>query len=166
MRRDLIFIWHLSYNGLVAKLYPIYLTSATPQTVVHQAVIPWDENPMGFSRQKYWSGLPFLSPAELPDWPRDQTLHLLHLPALAGGFSPLVPPVINVDILHSLILPTISYCINIYWTRKVSLCNLYSHNALKKICTWIKIRVFIYSKSSPLPWSLWKQNWMFFYKNN
>ena len=37
---------------------------------------------MGFTRQEYWSGLPFLSPRDLPDpdiEPRS--------PLLAGGFS-------------------------------------------------------------------------------
>ena len=33
---------------------------ATPWTVAYQA--PWS---MGFSRHKYWSGLPFPSPADL-----------------------------------------------------------------------------------------------------
>ena len=31
-------------------------------TAAHQA-----PQPMGFSRQEYWSGLPFLSPGDLPD---------------------------------------------------------------------------------------------------
>ena len=35
---------------------------ATPWTVAHQA-----PSPMAFSRQKYWSGLPFPSPGDLPD---------------------------------------------------------------------------------------------------
>ena len=35
---------------------------ATPWTVVYQAP-PF----MGFSRQEYWSGLPFPSPGDLPD---------------------------------------------------------------------------------------------------
>ena len=34
----------------------------TPQTVAHQAPLS-----MGFSRQEYWSGLPFPSPGDLPD---------------------------------------------------------------------------------------------------
>ena len=34
----------------------------TPQTVAHQAPLS-----MGFSRQKYWSGLSFPSPGDLPD---------------------------------------------------------------------------------------------------
>ena len=35
---------------------------STLWTVAHQA-----PPPMGFSRQEYWSGLPFLSPGDLPD---------------------------------------------------------------------------------------------------
>ena len=34
----------------------------TPWTVVYQA-----PRSMGFSRQEYWSGLPFPSPGDLPD---------------------------------------------------------------------------------------------------
>jgi len=41
-------------GGLVAKSCP---TLAIPWTVAHQAPLS-----MGFSRQKYWSGLPFPSP--------------------------------------------------------------------------------------------------------
>ena len=36
--------------------------SATPWTVARQAPLS-----MGFSRQEYWSGLPFSSPGDLPD---------------------------------------------------------------------------------------------------
>ena len=36
--------------------------SASPWTVAHQAPLS-----MGFSRQEYWSGLPFPSPGDLPD---------------------------------------------------------------------------------------------------
>ena len=35
---------------------------ATPWTVAHQA-----PQFMGFSKQEYWSGLPFPSPEDLPD---------------------------------------------------------------------------------------------------
>ena len=41
------------HGGLVAKLSP---TLAIPWTVACQAPLP-----MGFSRQEYWSGLPFPS---------------------------------------------------------------------------------------------------------
>ena len=34
----------------------------TPETVARQAPVS-----MGFSRQEYWSGLPFPSPGDLPD---------------------------------------------------------------------------------------------------
>ena len=44
---------------LVAQLCP---TLVTPWTVARQASLS-----MGFSRQEYWSGLPFPSPEDLPD---------------------------------------------------------------------------------------------------
>ena len=55
---------------------------ATPWTVVQQAPLS-----MGFPRQKYWSGLPFPSPEDLPD-----TGVKLVSPALAGGFFTTEPP--------------------------------------------------------------------------
>ena len=48
------------------------LTLCDPWTVAHQASLS-----MGFSRQEYWSGLPFPSPGDLPDAgiePRSPTL--------------------------------------------------------------------------------------------
>ena len=49
----------LVVDGLVAQSCP---TLATPWTVARQAPLS-----MGFSRQEYWSGLPFPSPGDLPD---------------------------------------------------------------------------------------------------
>ena len=46
-------------EGVVAQSCP---TLATPWTVAYQA-----SPSMGFSRQEYWSGLPFPSPGDLPD---------------------------------------------------------------------------------------------------
>ena len=45
----------------VCKLSHVRL-SAIPWTVAHQA-----PRSMGFSRQEYWSGLPFPLPGDLPD---------------------------------------------------------------------------------------------------
>ena len=45
--------------SLVTKSCP---TLATPWTIARQAPLS-----MGFSRQEYWSGLPFPSPGDLPD---------------------------------------------------------------------------------------------------
>ena len=45
-------------GGLVTKSC---LTLVTPWTVACQAPLP-----VGFSRQEYWSGLPFLPPGDLP----------------------------------------------------------------------------------------------------
>ena len=57
------------------------LTLATPWTVAHQAPLS-----VGFPRQEYWSGLPFSSPADLPD-PGIRLSPLTSL-ALAGRFFP------------------------------------------------------------------------------
>ena len=54
----------------------------TPWTVAHQ-----DPLSMGFPRQKYWSGLPFSSPGDLPD-----TGIKPASPALAGRFFITEPP--------------------------------------------------------------------------
>ena len=50
-----------SHRDEVKSLSRVQL-SATPWTVAHQA-----PPSMGFSRQEYWSGLPFPSPGDLPD---------------------------------------------------------------------------------------------------
>ena len=55
---------------------------STPWTVTCQALLF-----MGFSRQEYWSGLPFPSPWDLPD-PGIEPAS----PALAGGFFTTEPP--------------------------------------------------------------------------
>ena len=52
---------------------------ATPWTVAHKAPLS-----MGFSRQEYWSRLPFPSPGDLPD-PGIEPMSLVS-PALAGRF--------------------------------------------------------------------------------
>ena len=66
-------------GGLVAKSC---LAFAIPWTVACQAPLS-----MGFFRQKYWSGLPFSSPGDLPD-PGIKPAS----PTLAGGFFTTVSP--------------------------------------------------------------------------
>ena len=58
------------------------LTLWDPWTVAHQAPLP-----MEFSRQEYWSGLPFPTPGYLPN-PGIEPAS----PALAGRFFTTVPP--------------------------------------------------------------------------
>ena len=53
-------------GGLVTKSCP---TRATPRTVARQAPLS-----MAFSRQGYWSGLPFPSPGDLPDTKKKKIL--------------------------------------------------------------------------------------------
>ena len=54
-------VYIYAYTGEVKSLSCVRLF-ATPWTVAYQA-----PPSMGFSRQEYWSGLPFPSPGDLPD---------------------------------------------------------------------------------------------------
>ena len=66
---------------VLSRFSPVRLF-ATLWAVARQAPLS-----MGFSRQQYWSGLPFLPPGELPD-PRIEPTS----PALAGRFFTGEPP--------------------------------------------------------------------------
>ena len=57
----------------------------TPQTVSQQAPLSMEK-----ARQEYWSGLPFISPGDLPE-PGIELVSLVP-PALAGGFFTTEPP--------------------------------------------------------------------------
>ena len=61
--------------------FDIFLCFATPWTVTYQA--PWST---GFSRQEYWSGLPFRAPGDLPNPGMDP-----ESPALQTGALPSEP---------------------------------------------------------------------------
>ena len=56
---------------------------------------------MGFSRQEYWSGLPFPTPGDLPD-PGIEPVSLMS-PALAGRFFATAPPELPVSSPVSLV---------------------------------------------------------------
>ena len=60
-------------------MYAVVSNSVTSRTVLHQAPLS-----MEFSKQEYWSGLPFSPPGDLPD-PRIEP-EFLASPALAGRF--------------------------------------------------------------------------------
>ena len=74
------FLALLSLLMLRAKWLHLCLTLCDPR-LAHQALLS-----TGFSRQEYWSGLPFPSPGDLPD-PGIKSRSLLS-PALAGRFFP------------------------------------------------------------------------------
>ena len=60
-------------------------TFGTPRTIICQAPVS-----MEFSRRDYWSGLPFLTPGDLPG-PGIQYVSPVS-PVLAGGFFITEPP--------------------------------------------------------------------------
>ena len=66
-------------HALRAKSLQLCPTLCDPVDCVHQAPLS-----MGFSRQEYWSELPFLSPGDLPN-PGIEPVSLMS-PVLAGGF--------------------------------------------------------------------------------
>ena len=70
--------WHVCMLGHVHLF-------ATPWTIAHQTPLS-----IGFSRQEYWSGLPFPSPGDLSN-PGIKTESLVS-PALASGFFTNIPP--------------------------------------------------------------------------
>ena len=87
-------IMHSNFIGEVKSLSHVRLF-VTPWTVAYQAPLS-----MGFSRQEYWSGLPFPSPGDLPDpgiKPRS--------PALEADTLTSEPPGKSNFIKHSQILP-------------------------------------------------------------
>ena len=54
--------WKKTYDEPKVKLLSHVRLFATPQTVAYQASLS-----MGFSKQEYWSGVPFPSPEDHPD---------------------------------------------------------------------------------------------------
>ena len=63
MEKIIILDINMSYNHAMSCLLLSHVRLfATPWTVAHEASLS-----MGFSRQKYWSGLPFPPPGDLPD---------------------------------------------------------------------------------------------------
>ena len=73
----------LRLSEAIVKLLSCVRLFATPWTVTCQA-----PQSMGFSRQKYWSGLPFPSLGDLPDpgiEPRSPTLQAEALPSEPPG---------------------------------------------------------------------------------
>ena len=87
----LLFHWFMSVSGpmpyclsLCVRAYSVISDSATPRTVAHQ-----DPLSMGFSRQEYWSGLPFPPPVDLPDPEIELTIPALASNLLSHWESPL-----------------------------------------------------------------------------
>ena len=90
--RNNSFIHHAQCAKVKAKSLSRVWLFATPWTVACQAL-----QSMGFSRQEYWSGLPFPSPGNLPDpgtEPRSPTLQADALPSEPPGKPYNVPGIV------------------------------------------------------------------------
>ena len=85
--KDILGCWQCFHEAVFVYICGVCMLShfsrvqpfVTLWTVAHQAPLS-----MGFSRQEYWSGLPYLPPGDLPDPGIEPTF--LTSPALAGGF--------------------------------------------------------------------------------
>ena len=98
---------------------------ATPWTVAYQA-----PPSMGFSRQEYWSGLPFPSPGDLPD------------PGIEPG-----SPAFQADALTS--EPPGSELVRLYWikiTFKIDFCDSFLFSSIsasfKVVLNFLDLKVF------------------------
>ena len=80
-----IYMCALSYTYMCVLVCSVVSDSATPWTVAHQASLS-----MEFSRQEFWSRLPFPPPGDLPD-PGIKPV-TLSSPALASRFFTTMPP--------------------------------------------------------------------------
>ena len=80
------------------KLLSCVRLSATPWAVAYQAPLS-----MGFSRQGYWSGLPFPSPGIFPT--QGLNLPLLCLLHWQAGSLPLAQPLFTISFPHILTSP-------------------------------------------------------------
>ena len=77
--------YSFTLNSYVCCRFSCVWFFANLWTVAHQAPLS-----MGFSRQEYWSGLPFPLPGDLPN--PGLNPGLLYLPHWQAGSLPLVPP--------------------------------------------------------------------------
>ena len=81
-------VWGRSRTGEAPRCGCLVTKSdsfVTPRAAVCQVLLS-----MGFPREEYWSGLPFLSLGDLPDPGIEPTSPMS--PALAGGFLTTEPP--------------------------------------------------------------------------
>ena len=86
LRCKVLRLQHMNFKGIwffPQQLFLVLTTLVTPWTVACQAPLS-----MGFSRQEYWSGLPFLFPRNLPNpgiEPRSPALQEDSLPTELQG---------------------------------------------------------------------------------
>ena len=98
-------------------------TLTTPKTITHEAPLS-----TGFSRQEYWSGMPFPSPGDLPDSGSNSSLlqcrqilyHLSHqgspelLQTIKRSSSKISPQIIRYSFLQKV---ESTSAINVGWTK-------------------------------------------------
>ena len=98
---SVLFIYLCLYGVLLVHVYSVVFDSfPTPWTVACQVPLS-----MEFSRQEYWSGLPFLPAGNLPDPGIPSSLVS---PALVGRFFTIVPPSKPIEFLTGIVFRSCS----------------------------------------------------------
>ena len=111
-------------------------------TVAHQAPLS-----MGFSRQEYWSGLPYPPPGDLP-YPGTEPRSLLS-PVLAGRFFSTSTTLVVFMILFSSVKASFSFFSVLVLLHILSLHSLNSISVLSWDLSWYLVQKMIYSSLSP-----------------
>ena len=128
------FICIYTYKGKAKSLICVWLF-VTPWTEGHQAPLS-----MGFSRQEYWSGLPFPSPGDLPDPGTEPVSPALQADALL--FEPPGKPhiPINLRIYVYACMLSRSSCLTLCDPMNFSLSGSSVHGILQaRILEWVSI---------------------------
>ena len=98
---------------------------ATPWTITYQTPLS-----MGFSKQEYWSGFPFLSPGDLPDpgiKPRSPALQADALPSEPPGKPKNVQTIVQLHSFHilaRLCSKSFKLCFSSTWTENFQMYKL------------------------------------------
>ena len=114
---------------------------ATPWTITYQTPLS-----MGFSKQEYWSGFPFLSPGDLPDpgiKPRSPALQADALPSEPPGKPKNVQITVQLHSFHilaRLCSKSFKLCFSSTWTENFQMHNLHLDKAEEQE---IKLPTFI-----------------------
>ena len=119
-------------------------TVVTPWTIVHEAPLS-----MGFSRQEYWSGLPFLSPGDIPN-PGIKPVSPA-FPALKVDSLPLSHMASETSSKEFFPASSSAWCLPANFGLKIHYCNLCLHHriAISFLCPSISASLlFLYEHQS------------------
>ena len=148
----LFYIWIHTQSIYTHTLYTVHYVdvvshsalsdSAAPWTVAHQAFLS-----MEFSRQEYWSGLPFPTPGDLPN-PGIELASLL-FPALVDGFFTTCATWEAHCILYICVYVYIYTCVYIYTHTHI-------YRYKPHVCVWYVYSIVYWGTIYAVQMGIWK----------